>query len=679
MTIFPGKTYPLGASIQAGGVNFSLYSKNATLVELLLFNFKDHSKPTEVIRLEPDRHKTFYYWHCFVKGIGHGQLYAYRVFGPYDPENGMRFDGRKVLLDPYAKAVVSDTYDREAAKRTGDNCSHAMKSVVIDTDRYDWEGDEPLQHSFEQTIIYEMHVGGFTKDASSGVPYKWRGTYRGLIEKIPYLQSLGVTAVELLPVQQFDPFDAPTGRLNYWGYSPIAFFAPHNAYAVDQDPIAAVDEFRDMVKALHRANIEVILDVVFNHTGEGDENGPTLSLKGLANRSYYILQNEPRFYKNFSGTGNTLNANHSVVRRMIRDCLRYWTSVMHVDGFRFDLASVLSRDSDGAPLKNPPLLWEIESDPVLASTKLIAEAWDLELYQVGNFIGERWAEWNGPFRDQVRAFIKGDSGHVGALAQRFLASPDLFNTKERNPNRSINFFSCHDGFTLNDLVSYNEKHNEANGENNRDGHNHNLSWNCGVEGPSQDPMIEATRLRQCKNFFSILLLSQGTPMLWMGDEVRRTQLGNNNAYCQDSPISWFDWTALEREKDMLRFVQKLIRFNLSSPYSMEKAFLNSDRTVLRWHGIEATKPDWSDHSRSLALVLSNPEYGHELYIAMNAFWEPLTFELPPPFAFQESAWHLYIDTAKPSPQDIAEEFPGKKLQNGHYTLAPRSVVVLVGK
>jgi glycogen operon protein len=517
-------------------------------------------------------------------------------------------------------------------------------------------------------------VGGFTRNPNSGLPAQERGTYYGLTKKIPYLKELGVTAVELLPVQQFDPYEAPEGLINYWGYAPMAFFAPHNSYGYTDDPVALVNEFRDMVKAFHKAGIEVILDVVFNHTAEGNENGPTLSLKGIENIGYYILEKDKHHYKNFSGTGNTLNANHSVVRRMIRDCLRTWVAEMHVDGFRFDLASVLSRGEDGVPLENPPLLWEIESDPVLASTKIIAEAWDLEQYQLGHFVGDKWAEWNGRYRDDVRRFMKGEEGMVGILANRILGSPDLFDgIKTRNPNRSINFIACHDGFTLNDLVSYNEKHNEQNKENNRDGTDANYSWNHGVEGPSQDPGIEALRIRQIKNFLSLLMVSKGTPMILMGTEVRRTQWGNNNAYCQDNELSWFDWSAVDREKDFLDFVKYIIRFNLSTPYFQEKYFWNLTRnrksTHIVWHGTKVGEPDFSHQSHSLAFTLSNHKYEHQFHIIINAFWEPLTFELPPLETDGGNRWERILDTALNHQKE-------KKMNNFEYTLEARSMVVL---
>jgi isoamylase len=432
-----------------------------------------------------------------------------------------------------------------------------MKNVVVDVSAYDWEGDAPLQRPSSQTIVYEIHVAGFTRHASSGVSEKTRGIYAGLVEKIPYLKRLGMTAVELLPVFQFDPQDSPPGLVNYWGYLPVSFFAPHQAYSSSRDPVGAVDEFRDMVKALHRAGIEIFLDVVFNHTAEGDHHGPTLSFRGLDNATYYMLEADRSRYANYSGTGNTLNGNHPIVRRMILDSLRYWVETMHVDGFRFDLASVLDRDESGNVMPKPPVLWDIESDPVLAGTKLIAEAWDAAgLYQVGTFAGDSWKEWNGRFRDDVRSFFRGEDRTVDRMADRLIGSPSIYGHKDREPE-SVNFVTSHDGFTLNDLVSYDRKHNEANHEGNRDGAEDNRSWNCGVEGPTDDPGIDKLRTRQVKNFLTVALLSVGMPMLLMGDEVRRTQGGNNNAYCQDNEISWLDWTLLTRHADVHRFVSML--------------------------------------------------------------------------------------------------------------------------
>ena len=511
-------------------------------MELLFFDNRTTAGPSRVIPIDPAANRTYHYWHVFVPGVEPGQIYGYRVQGASTPSKGMRFDPTKVLLDPYGRGVVVPwNYNRDSARQVVDNAATAMKSVVVDPPAYDWEGDTRLGHPWSRTIIYEMHVRGFTRHPSSGVSDEKCGTYAGLIEKIPYLRQLGITAVELLPVFQFDAQDCPTGLVNYWGYSPVSFFAPHQAYSSRRDRLGPMDEFRDMVKALHRAGIEVILDVVFNHTAEGDHNGPTLCFRGLDNSTYYILEHDRSRYANYSGTGNTLNANHPIVRRMILDSLRHWVKEMHVDGFRFDLASILSRDASGQVMPNPPVLWDIESDPALAGTKLIAEAWDAAgLYQVGSFIGDSWKEWNGRFRDDVRSFLRGEECSVGRFADRLLGSPEIYGHEEREPEQSINFVTSHDGFTLNDLVSYNEKHNEANGENNRDGANDNRSWNCGVEGPTDDPAVEKLRNRQAKSFLTITMLWLGVPMVPMGDEMRRSQHGNNNAYCQGNKTS--GWT-----------------------------------------------------------------------------------------------------------------------------------------
>jgi isoamylase len=523
-----GRAYPLGATVHPGlGVNFSVYAKHCTAVELLFFNTAEGSGPDRIIRLDPKTHRDYHYWHVIVPGIAAGQIYGYRVHGPLEPERGLRFDPQKLLLDPYGKAVVVPAaYNRRAASLPGDNTAVAMKSVVTDCSAYDWQGDAPLKHAYSRTIIYELHVRGFTRDPGSNVSSGKRGTYAGLVEKIPYLRDLGITAVELLPVYQFDEQDAPAGMRNYWGYSPVSFFAPHAAYSSRPDPLGPLDEFRDMVKALHAAEIEVILDVVYNHTAEGNEGGPTICFRGFNNDTFYLLEGEKGRYANYSGCGNTVDASNTVVRRMIIDSLRHWVTEMHVDGFRFDLASILARDENGAPLSNPAILWDIESDPVLAGTKLIAEAWDASgLYQVGTFIGDSWNEWNGRFRDDARGFFRGDRGMISRLASRLLASPDLYAHEGREAEQSVNFVTCHDGFTMNDLVTYNDKHNESNGEENRDGSNDNVSWNCGVEGPTDDPVTEGLRNRQVKNFLAVTLLALGTPMLLMGDEVRRTQRG----------------------------------------------------------------------------------------------------------------------------------------------------------
>ncbi len=684
----PGRSFPLGATVYPEGVNFCIYSKSCDAVELLLFDTADAPKPSRIILLDPKRNRTFYYWHVFVPGIQAGQVYAYRVYGPFAPEKGHRFDSTKVLLDPYARAVVGwEHYSREAAIRPGDNCPQSLRSVVLDPTTYDWEGDTPLCLPYSQSVIYEMHVAGFTRHPNSGVEASKRGTYAGLIEKIPYLKQLGITAVELMPIHEFDEQDARPGLKNYWGYSTLAFFAPHRAYSSSKCPLGAVDEFRDMVKAFHKAGIEVILDVVFNHTAEGNHEGPTLSFRGLENRAYYILEKNPAYYSNYSGCGNTVKANHEVVARLILDCLRYWVDVMHVDGFRFDLASCLSRGKTGHPLDDPPLLWSIESDPVLAGIKIIAEAWDAGgLYQVGSFIGDRFAEWNGPFRDDIRRFVKGDPGMVDELAARILGSPDIYKQPDREPNRSINFVTCHDGFTLNDLVSYNEKHNEDNGEDSRDGANDNYSWNCGVEGPTNDPAIEALRQKQIKNLLTALFFSQGTPMLLMGDEVRRSQRGNNNAYCQNNEISWFDWSLVDRHQDLLRFVSGVIHFIQSLELLQHETLLDvvpvhppkpfsAHRPYVVWHGVKLNQPDWGYHSHSLAFSLYHPDAKEHLHIILNAYWEPLKFELPN--LKRGIAWHRIVDTSLPAPDDFQPPDQAPRVKGTSYLVSDRSSVVLM--
>ncbi len=684
----PGQSFPLGANALPDGVNFSVFSRLATRMELLLFDSAASTQPTRVIDLDPRKHRTYHYWHVFVPDVGPGQLYAYRVFGCFDPERGLRFDPSKALLDPYGRAVVvPEAYSRQLASRYGEHNSISMKSAVSDPGTYDWEGDEPPYRSFASTVIYEMHVAGFTRHPSSDVAAERRGTYAGMIEKIPYLQDLGITAVELMPIFQFDVQDSRPGLVNYWGYSPVSFFAPHAAYSSRKDVLGPLDEFRDLVKALHRAGIEVILDVVYNHTAEGNAAGPTLCFRGLANELYYILDKDRSQYANYSGTGNTLNANHPIVRRMILDSLRYWVAEMHVDGFRFDLASILARDENGHPLENPPALWDIESDPVLAGTKLIAEAWDAAgLYQVGSFIGDSWKEWNGRFRDDLRRFAKGDRGTLRTSVQRVLGSPDIFGHREREPEQSINFVTCHDGFTLNDLVSYNQKHNEANGEGNRDGMDDNLSWNCGIEGPSEDAAIEGLRRRQVKNLLFTMLSSIGTPMLLMGDEMRRTQRGNNNAYCQDNEISWLDWRLLTRHPDLHRFVRTLITQRLgfleliemrgSVGISLNELLRNA---IFEWHGVRLGQPDWSDDSHSIACTIRSGPGRLPIWLHMmfNAYWEALDFELPAVPATAASGWQRWIDTALESPDDIVDPRAAPLVPGAQHRLMPRSAAILL--
>ncbi len=677
-----GRSFPLGATLVESGANFSVFSRTAECIELLLFDRADDSRPSRVIRMDPCVNRTYHYWHVFVPGLEAGQIYGFHASGPSDPVQGLRFDPSKLLLDPYGRAIaVPKSYDRDAASHAGDNTATAMKSVIADPRAYDWKGDAPLHRPWARTIIYEMHVRGFTAHPSSGIPASKRGTYAGLVEKIPHLQELGITAVELLPVFQFDPQDAPRGRTNYWGYSPVSFFAPHHAYSSFQEPLAALDEFRDMVKALHRAGIEVILDVVFNHTAEGGRDGPTQCFRGLDNPTYYLLCEDRSRYADFTGTGNTLNANHPVIRRMIVDSLRYWVTEMHVDGFRFDLASILARDSSGAVMSNPPVLWDIESEPALAGTKMIAEAWDAAgLYQVGSFVGDSWKEWNDHFRDDVRDFFRGADESVGRMVDRLLGSPGIYGKRGREAEESINFVSCHDGFTLNDVVTFNCKHNQQNGEDNRDGHDDNRSWNCGCEGPTADLEIEKLRNRQVKNFFTATMLSVGVPMFVMGDEVRRSQRGNNNAYCQDNETGWFDWSLLSEHADVHRFVKLLIERRLIRDVEHERR-RTSLTLVLReskhaLHGVNLNQPDRSRCSHSFAISGELKNERLLAHLMFNAFWEPLEFELP---ALGNGAthWFRWIDTALEPPYEICDWNRETPVTESTYRVGARSVVVLI--
>jgi glycogen operon protein len=674
----PGLSAPLGATVAAGGVNFSLFSRHAAGVSLVFFDRMDAAKPSRVIALDPVVNRTYHYWHTFVPGVRPGQIYGYRVSGPSDRASGLWFDPAKVLLDPYGREVlVPDGYTPEGAHREGDNAATAMKSVVVDPSPYDWESDTPLHLPSSRTIIYEMHVRGFTRAPNSGVGEQIRGTYAGLVEKIPYLQALGVTAVELLPVFQFDAQACPPGVVNYWGYQPVSFFAPHRAYSSRQEPLGPIDEFRDMVKALHRAGIEVILDVVFNHTAEGGVDGPTISLRGIDNPTYYILEEGGTRYADYTGCGNTLNANQPVVRRMIVDSLRYWVTEMHVDGFRFDLASILSRDSAGHPLPNPPVLWDIETDPVLAGTKLIAEAWDAGgLYQVGSFIGDAWKEWNGRFRDDCRDLVRAAPGSVARFADRLVGSPEVYGHKGREVEQSVNFVTCHDGFTLNDLVSYDRKHNEANGEHNRDGADDNRSWNCGVEGPTTDRTVEDLRNRQVKNYLAVTMLALGVPMILMGDEVRRTQGGNNNAYCHDDESNWFDWSLVQKHADVHRFVTLLAKRRQVRDVEHEHQRVSLTELIAgatqAWHGVKLGQPDWGEQSHSIAFTAEVRQDRMLVHLILNAYWESLQFEMPP----AAGPWRRWIDTSLPSPQDIVDWEKAPEATGRTYRAGPRSVVVL---
>jgi isoamylase len=684
-----GRQLPFGASAVPGGVNFSVYSAHATACTLVLFE-KGAQEPLVEIPF-PDEFRIGNVFAMIVFGLDYENTeYGYRMDGPWDPANGFRFDKEKILMDPYAKAIAG----RDVWGQTPDwnDIYHHRARLVYDD--FDWEDDRPLETPIEDLVVYEAHVRSFTQHDSSGVRH--RGTFAGIREKIAYLKELGINCLELMPVYEFDEFEnsrtSPVNGellLNYWGYSTVGFFAPKAGFAATGHLGMQVDEFKALVKELHRSGIEIILDVVFNHTAEGNENGPYISFRGLDNKTYYMLTPEG-YYFNFSGTGNTLNCNHPVVRDMVLDCLRYWAAEYHVDGFRFDLAAILGRAQNGAPLPNPPLLEALAYDPVLAKCKLIAEAWDAGgLYQVGSFPAYgRWAEWNGKYRDAVRRFIKGDEGLVGEIAQRLQGSPDLY--AFRGPTASINFITAHDGFTLNDLVSYNDKHNEANGENNNDGANDNNSWNCGWEGQTDDPGINALRRQQMKNAATILMVSQGVPMILMGDEIARTQYGNNNTYCHDNELNWFNWNLVEENGDLFRFFKNIIAFRHAHPvlrnrwHFSNRDYMGSGFADISWHGVQAWHADWGETSRVLAFMLDGKHAKNgaardsSLYVALNMYWDALPFELPKlPFGMK---WHIAVNTSMPTPHDIYE--PGSEPVIGdqsHVLVGGRSVTVLVGK
>jgi len=676
-------TLPYGAILHENGVQFVVFSRSATKMRLLIYESVDDSEPAEIMHFDPELDRWGDIWSIFLPDQGEGLLYHFQADGPYDPERGQWFDGRARLIDPYAKALAGEF------QTSPDGIIRPPKCVVID-DYFDWEGDRHLRRDISESVIYEMHVRGFTRSDTSKVQHP--GTYLGVIEKIPYLKSLGVTAVELMPVHEFPNggfFGKAIDRANYWGYDPLAFFAPHSGYAVGRGPGAQVVEFKQMVKALHQAGIEVILDVVFNHTCEGNELGPTLSFKGLENHVYYMLDNGGSRYKNYSGCGNTVNGNHPIVREMIFHCLRHWVHNYHVDGFRFDLASILSRDRNGNLVPNPPLVEAIAEDPLLADTKIIAEAWDAAgAYQVGSFGDRRWAEWNGRYRDDMRRFWRGDHGMLGAFTTRLAGSSDLYEHAGRPPHCSINFVTSHDGFTMNDLVTYRDKHNEANGEGNRDGENNNSSENYGVEGPSRRLIIDQLRLRQIKNILATLLLSQGVPMLVAGDEARRTQKGNNNAYCQDNPLSWFDWRLVEKHAGLVRFVKSLIHFRRGQPTVRRQRYLTGRATSedalpdVSWYSSLGTAVDWGGDSTLIALLKAvEPEHdlagaARDVLIMVNATSESREFIIPP--VAKGMQWRLFVDTSEETPHDIFPELDGPPLTaDGKHLMPFRSLCCYV--
>ncbi|MCR6487402.1 glycogen debranching protein GlgX [Amycolatopsis sp. OK19-0408] len=676
-----GRPLPFGATPVPGGVNFSVYSNNATAMTLVLFRAGEDEPLAELRFDESFRIGGVYAMTVF--GLDpETTAYAYRADGPFAPGEGDRFDRRALLVDPYATALSGRERWRCGREKP-------WRSRITPAD-FDWEGDQPLRIPPEDLVVYEAHVRGFTAHPSAGVAAP--GTFAGLVAKIPYLVELGVNCVELMPVFEFDErdnarTDPRTGEplVNYWGYSTVGFFAPKAGYAATGKHGMQVDEFKETVKQLHRAGIEVMLDVVFNHTAEGNELGPTLSLRGLDNRTYYMLTPDGHYF-NFSGTGNTLNCNHPVVRGFVLDCLRHWASEFHIDGFRFDLAAILGRSTEGIPLANPPLLEALAHDPVLRDCKLVAEVWDAGgLFQVGSFPDYcRWSEWNAGYRDALRHFLKGDVGCVAELATRFVGSPDLY--ARRGATASVNFVTAHDGFTLRDLVSYNGKHNEANGEDGRDGENHNISWNCGHEGEGADGPVSRLRERQVRNALLLLLTSHGIPMLLAGDEAGRTQGGNNNAYCHDDELSWFDWTLVERHADLVRFTRHLIAFRKAHPCLRRRrqpaghthGLLFPD---VSWHGVRPWTPDWSPHSRVFAAMLcARHDDGADdcVYVAANTHWEPHELwlpELPPGLS-----WHRFADTgATPGADSHAPGAEPPLPRQDSIRLAPRSAAVLLAR
>ena len=699
-TISPGKHYPLGASLQGDGVNFALYSKNATGVTLELFDRAD-GPAIEIIALE---HCTRYVWHVHVSGLAAGQLYAYRVRGEHNPAQGLRFNPAKLLVDPYAKAFSHKfsnrdnlllPYDpsspgRDLSRDERDDTTQVPKCIVVD-DQFDWRGDSRPDLPLESLLIYEVHVKGFTAHASAGV--KQPGTYLGFVEKIPYLKQLGVNAVELLPIHEFhiDDFLRERGLSNYWGYNSYGFFAPESSYATGSEPGCQVREFKTLVRELHKAGIEVILDVVYNHTAEGSELGGTMCFRGIDNPTYYVLNGPPfepaRYYTNYTGCGNSLNMANPAVIRLVMDSLRYWVEVMHVDGFRFDLASVLGREGDRFH-HCASFFDAISQDPVLATVKLIAEPWDLGTYQVGNFPVD-WSEWNGRFRDTLRKFGKGDAGQMHEMGWRLSGSADLYADDGRSAYNSINFITCHDGFTLHDLCAYNGKHNEANLEDNRDGSDDNNSWNCGVEGPTEDAEVLRLRRQLAKNHLCHLLFSLGTPMLLGGDEFLRTQRGNNNAYCQDNELSWFDWREVERNRDFVDFARKAIAFSKRHPILHRRKFYSSDLGSndvpdIAWSGTDAHPSPWDDPEvRTVCYQLDGGEEAsdlgdYRLYFILNADWRLQSAPLPQ--LAEGKHWYRVVDTSLEAGLDFAA--PGKELlldPAERYLANPRSSVVLIGR
>ncbi len=691
----PGSPLPLGTQETEGGVNFAIFSRYASRVRLELFDHPEDAVPARIIDLDSARNHTGDVWHVWVEEIGSGQLYAYRVDGPYEPSEGHRFNFNRLLLDPCATAIsqvppwdflTARGYDSSASEQglalSKLNNSKSMPKCVFVNETFEWDADQPLRHPWSKTVIYEIHVRGATIHPTSDVEHP--GSYRGLIEKIPYFKELGVTAVELMPVQEFNENSVVRRNpqtnqplRNYWGYDPVVFCAPKTSYSSSGSVGQQILEFKEMVRAFHKAGIEVILDVVFNHTAEGNELGPTLCFRGIDNSIFYTLGADKRYYADYTGTGNTVNANHPVVRDHILAALRYWTIEMHVDGFRFDLASVLGRGGTGQLLANAPLLERIAEDPILRDVKIVAEAWDAAgAYEVGSFSERRWAEWNGRYRDDVRRFWRGDDGMLGSFVSRICGSADIYTRSGKGPEGSINFVTCHDGFTLNDLVSYRDKHNEANGENNHDGTDANYSENYGVEGETTHAGIETIRKRQIKNFLLTLLISRGVPMLLGGDEFRRTQGGNNNAYCQDNKTTWYDWSCLEQHREVFRFTRGMLAFRRAHPVLSKEQFYRD--AEVHWFGPQGTMPNWSDRKEKRFACLLQEDEQHALFLIFNADVEPIDFKLPP--LLPGTRWHLAVDTSREAPRDLfaaGEESLCESLHSYHQSA--RSSAVLLAK
>jgi len=691
-----GTALPLGTFQGEGGGNFAFFSRNATRVRLELFDLPTDGTPARVIDLDPTHNRTGDVWHVWVDGIRPGQLYAYRVDGAYQPKEGHRFNFAKLLLDPYATAITripkwdfgpAHGYDSVVSEQdlvcSSMDDAAAMPKCIFTHEHFHWQDDLPPRHAWSKTVIYEVHIRGFTNHTNSGVEHP--GTYRGLMEKIPYLKELGVTAVELMPVFEFNecqvqginPQNGKTLK-NYWGYDPVAFLSPKASYSSSGGMGQQKLEFKEMVRAFHHAGIEVILDVVFNHTAEGNELGPTVSFRGIDNAIFYMLESDQRYYKNYAGTGNTINANHPVVRDYLLSALRYWVVEMHVDGFRFDLASILGRDGTGKLMGNASLLEQIAEDPILRDVKIIAEAWDTAgAYEVGSFSDRRWAEWNGRYRDDVRRFWRGDDGMLGLFTSRICGSADIYAMSGKGPECSINFVTCHDGFTLNDLVSYHYKHNEANGENNHDGTDSNFSENCGAEGDTLDAEINAVRKVQIKNFLLTLFISRGVPMLLGGDEFRRTQGGNNNAYCQDNETSWLDWSLLEKHSEIFRFTCGMIAFRREHPVlSTEQFYTDAE---IRWYDPQGKVPNWTDQKAKQFACLISEDEQQALFLIFNADVVAIDFELP--HTLSGTSWHLAIDTSCKTPNDLFTAGEETLLDNSmsYHVEARSSVVLLVRK